>query len=64
MSKHDVYHKAVTELTKAGFKPIRNGRREIWQNADKSKGVALSYNIRDKRLAQSLLRSAGVIVRL
>jgi hypothetical protein len=64
VTNRDVYYKAAAELTKAGFKPSRNGKHEIWHNADRSKGLAISHNIRDKNRARSLLRSVGIEARL
>jgi hypothetical protein len=63
VSDRDVYNRTIDALKEAGFSLVRTGPHEIWQSESKDRGVALSHNIRDKNLARSLLRSAGIEVK-
>jgi hypothetical protein len=64
MSDHDIYHRTINALKQAGFALVRDGRHEWWRSEDGKRGVAISYNIRDKNRARSILRSAGIDARL
>lgn len=51
-------------LRKAGFEVLRQGKHAHWRHPETGNGVSLSRNIKNKHLANTLLKSAGVHARL
>jgi predicted RNA binding protein YcfA (HicA-like mRNA interferase family) len=55
-----LYRDIVSCLRENGFELIRNTRHAVWRKPDDSRGVVVSRKMKDKNLARSLLRSAGI----
>jgi hypothetical protein len=59
-----LYREIERILRDAGFELTRDNPHAIFKSKDGKHGVSISRNIRDKNLANSLLRSAGIQARL
>jgi hypothetical protein len=59
-----LYREIERILRNAEFELTRDNPHSIWKSKDGKRGVSISRNIRDKNLANSLLRSAGISARL
>lgn len=57
---HTLYPRVRDILKEAGYEVVRIGKHIRWEHPFTKNGISISHNIRDKNLARSLLRDAGL----